>query len=67
MNCSKCGRVVFIWGDLAKQLCIGCDEIDSKKYHESDDYNDPETFCNPINLCNEAEEPLSDYMESRHS
>lgn len=28
--CSKCGRSVIIWGDLAKQLCIVCDEVNNK-------------------------------------
>lgn len=40
--------------------------INSKKYHPSDDYNNPKTFCNPIQLCDEAEEPLENYLRSEH-
>lgn len=28
----------------------------------TDDLNNPETFCNPIQLCNEAEESLVNYL-----
>ena len=26
-TCSKCGKPVRIWGDLSKELCIECDEL----------------------------------------
>ena len=29
--CSRCNKRVMVWGDLAEQLCISCDELQSKE------------------------------------